>query len=356
MKLDSAQVKLMIIEQLKTLPVCKPNSIKRNWVVRCPYCGDSKTASHGHFSIMIDVNSDSPMLYRCLKCNESGVLTSNVLEDLHLFVSNDLERNMSLLSRQSRNSSYYRDKPKNYTVPISLDREWNKNKLDYLSKRLGTSLTYEECAEYKIILSFAEFLRANKLKIGFDEGQVPIKMKTLEELNDHYVGFLSSNNNKIIFRDYTEDQSGFFGRYYKVVIDPLNTSPNTFYGLKNQFDLLYHEPINVHIAEGTFDILSVYKNLPHEESINSLFFASCGYGFSVILRYLIYMGVTTDIVLHIYSDNDKTDTEHVRELRKKNLNHWLSSIIIHRNNKSGEKDFGVPKDRIEDFSYVLKNV
>ena len=118
--------------------------------------------------------------------------------------------------------------------------------------------------------------------------------------------------------------------------------------------MLYTEPINIHIAEGTFDILSVYLNLQPELSQNSLFFASCGYSFSTILKYLIYTGVNTDINLHIYSDNDKTDEDHLRLLRTPFYQTWIDKIIIHRNIYVGEKDFGVPKDHIQEYSYQLK--
>ena len=47
--LSGIEIKEQIINQLKTLPVCKPSSNMRNWVVRCPYCGDSLNPKHAHF-------------------------------------------------------------------------------------------------------------------------------------------------------------------------------------------------------------------------------------------------------------------------------------------------------------------
>ena len=55
---SNKQLKEMIIEKLKTLPVCQSNGIGTQWVVRCPYCGDSRDLSHGHLSIHIDISSD----------------------------------------------------------------------------------------------------------------------------------------------------------------------------------------------------------------------------------------------------------------------------------------------------------
>ena len=349
------EIKEQIINQLKTLPICKPSSNMRNWVVRCPYCGDSMKSNHGHFSILIDLQSDAPMLYRCFRCNESGILIPQVLEDLNLGYDQSLNQNLNLLNKLSSNSSYFKDKIKNFIVPVPANTPRNQMKLQYINNRLGTNISLEDCADYKIVLTFSEFLAVNHIPIDTpdDMGGV-LKSSTVRTLDQRYLGFVSANNNKITFRDISPDGSGYLGRYYKVTLDILNRSPNTFYSLMSKFDLLYTEPIDIHIAEGTFDILSVYLNLKHKSSQNSLFFASCGYSFSTILKYLIYTGVNTDITLHIYSDSDKSDKDHLRLLGKPFYQNWLDNVIIHRNVFGTEKDFGVPKDRINDYSYLLR--
>ena len=355
--LNQLQMKEHIIALLKTLPVCGQSSNGKNFVVRCPYCGDSTKQNHGHFSILIDLTSDAPMIYRCLRCNESGTLTSQVLEDLNLNLSQALQKNLAHVNLLSGGTSdYFRDKIKPFKIPIPKDTAENARKLDYINRRLGTSLDYKKCVEYHIVLSVVEFMRENGIKISKENNgkSVDVKPAVILELERNYLGFLSSNNNKITFRDITPDQKGYFGRYYKLTVDLFNRTPNTFYGLKNQFNILYTGPIDIHIAEGTFDILSVYENLPHEESQNALFFASCGYGFGTILKYLVFMGVDTDVTLHIYSDADKSDSEHRRALRKHSLDIWLDKVIIHRNGYPGEKDFGVPKDHIQEYNYRLK--
>lgn len=352
---SGVEIKEQIINQLKTLPFCKASSNMRNWTVRCPYCGDSVKSNHGHFSILVDLNSDAPLLYRCFRCNESGILIPQVLEDLNIGYDESLNKKVNLLSRASSNSSYFKDKIKNFVVPIPGDNSRNLYKLNYINNRLGTNITLSECADFKIILSFEEFIRVNNIPVNVpDEMGGMLKSSIVRTLEEKYLGFLSANNNKIVFRDISPDGSGFLGRYYKVTLDILNRSPNTFYSLMSRFNILYNEPINIHIAEGTFDILSVYLNLKPEASQNSLFFASCGYSFSTILKYLIYTGVNTDINLHIYSDNDKSDKDHLRLLQNSFYQTWISSIIIHRNVYGDQKDFGVSKDKITDHMYRLK--
>ena len=110
----------------------------------------------------------------------------------------------------------------------------------------------------------------------------------------------------------------------------------------------------MHITEGTFDILGVYLNINHNHLQNNLFLASCGFGFTRILKFLIYKGVTTNIILHVYADADKSDKEILNTFNNEFYNIWIDSIIIHRNIISGEKDYGVTKDRINDFSYKIK--
>lgn len=340
--------------QLQTLPVCKPNSARRNWVVRCPYCGDSHTINHGHFSILVDMNSDMPIMYNCFKCKESGLLTTQTLEDLGLFYDPDLAKGLNAFNRNASNSSYFKDKVKRFHIPETIPCAENTRKVDYINQRLGLELNYEDCEKFKIILSFVQFMRENQIPLSNGDDGSMLKPGTVAELEKKYVGFLSSNNNKIIFRDASPDQDGYFGRYYKVTIDLFNTSPNSFYSLVSQFNLLYTDPIDIHIAEGAFDILGVYKNIPRKESQNALFFANGGYGFGAILKYLIYTGVTTDINLHIYSDADKTDEDHRKLLNRAFYRTWIDNMIVHRNAYPGEKDFGVRKEFIQDYSYALK--
>ena len=351
MSQNNLLLKENIIERLKTLPVCKPNSSMRNWTVRCPYCGDSKTANHGHFSILIDLGSDAPLLYQCFRCQESGILNSQVLEDLGIF-DNEISKQLKSFNFKASNASYFRDKIKNFTVPMPTDTLENARKLDYINRRLGVSLTYEDCVKYKIVLSFVDFFNVNHIPIATKhESLAFIKRGTLQEIEKNYVGFLSSNNNNLTCRAITD--KGFFGRYYKITLDLLNRSQNSFYSLVSQFNLLYTDKIDVHIAEGIFDILSVYLNLDKDHSQNSLYFAAGKFNFAAILKYIIYMGVTTDINLHIYADNDKTDDDIRKVLQKPLTEIWIDKVILHRNTFDHQKDFGVPKSMILDTEYTL---
>jgi hypothetical protein len=173
----------------------------------------------------------------------------------------------------------------------------------------------------------------------------------LKMLNDYYVGFLSTNNNCIVFRDITGKQKY---RYFKAVLNEKNINADSFYSVPGKIDLLYTHDINIHMAEGIFDILSIKENLIHDTSTN-YFYASCGFGGVSIIKYLIHHGMNTGINLHIYSDNDKADWEHKRYLNNGSyLTEWMDHIFIHRNKYPNEKDYGIPLSRIHDFYKELK--
>ena len=341
-------IKKIVLDRIKTLPVCIPNSGQTNWVTRCPYWGDSRNILHGHFSIKIDMNSDSIMLARCFRCNESGIITSQTMEDLGVPLSIEDAKALDVLNRPNSKSTYARQKPLKYKVPVLINPVDNKIKLDYLNERLGIEFTPEMIQESKIILSIMDFFSENKIRIP--DHINPRMIKLIEE---NYVGFLSANNNKITFRRVVNNDQ--LSRYIKISIDPYNTSPNNFYSIKNPgIDLLYTTPVHVHIAEGTFDIISIKYNLPHDDSQKHLFFASCGYNFGTIIKWLIYMGINTDLYVHLYSDNDKSDEEDIKVLNSGINKYWIDHAYIHRNMFQGEKDFGVPAVRIKESHIQVK--
>ena len=341
-------IKQIVRDRINQLPVHIWNSANNQVCCRCPYCNDSRNRLHGHFSIKIDTNSDSIIVFRCFRCNESGILTSQVMEDIGAPLSIEDAKALDALNRPSNKSTYARQRPLNYKVPVIINPIDNKIKLDYLNNRLGIEFTSEMIQESKIILSIMDFFTENKIKIPDH-----INPRLIKLIEENYIGFLSANNNKITFRRIIDNDH--LNRYIKLSIDPYNTSPNNFYSIKNPgMDLLYTDPVHIHIAEGTFDILSIKYNLPHDNSQKHLFFASCGYNFGTIIKWLIYMGINTDLYVHLYSDNDKSDEEDIKILNSGINKYWIDHAFIHRNMFQGEKDFGVPSIRIKESHIQVK--
>ena len=117
---------------------------------------------------------------------------------------------------------------------------------------------------------------------------------------------------------------------------------------------MYTHEIDVHVAEGVFDILSIKDNLIRDTEKN-YFYATCGFGSVNIIKYLIHHGLNTGVRFHIYSDNDKSDWDHRKYLFNKNyLTEWIDRIYLHRNRFANEKDYGVPISRIHDTQRTIK--
>lgn len=345
--MTNQDVKREVIRYIKTLPVCIPNSQETQWTVRCPYCGDSKNPDHGHFSIKIDVNSDGPMLYRCFKCPSSGILTPDVLDDIGCKVDNDFAKNLNTVNKNSsQNNPFMNIRNKKYIVPLATDSRLNFKK-EYINSRLGLDLTYEELRDLKVVFDIYDFMKANSII------EIPnVSSKFLSFINSNYVGFLSNNNCKITWRCVKKNPD--YNRYIKLNLDPYNISPNNFYMIPNSFDLLYTSDMNIHIAEGTFDIISIYKNVCNCNNDNNLYYACCGFSYNTILRYILNVGINTNLNIHIYSDNDKSNEEHEKYLLSKYNKIWFDHIYIHRNIYPNEKDYGVPRDRIKDSILQIK--
>lgn len=320
---------------------------KKQHYTRCPYCGDSKNLSHAHMSIKIDVDTDYPIVFRCLKCDMKGLVTEDVIAELNLSADSEFLKNLKAYTKKSMKLANLTNlEMEKYSVPTYIESTLNNSKLDYINKRLGTDISYQEAHDMKILLNLFDFMTLNEI-----ETIDGLSFNSMKFLNKYYIGFLSTNNNCIIFRDITNTQKY---RYFKCIINQKNVNPDTFYSMPNVLPLMYTNDINVHMAEGIFDILSIQQNLIKSKE-NNLFYATCGFGGITLIKYLIHHGINTGINFHIYSDNDKTDTDHKKYLfTRAGYTEWLDHIYIHRNKFSNEKDYGVPLSNICDRKIQIK--
>lgn len=346
--MDYTLIKQELIKKLDELPVHKISSGGIQHTIRCPYCGDSKNPSHGHLSVKIDLSEPlSPIVFRCFKCNTSGILTPQVLEDLGLTIDTKLTDNLRNFNRKSAKYNKLTDtKIEDFNIPTY---EYNKTvaaKLDYINGRLGTCITEKDANDLRMVLDIIPFLAINNI-----DSLDMCSKKQIWFYEHNYTGFLSYNRNVITLRainDYADK------RYVKVVLNPKNMDPNSYYTIPSSIDLLYTNQINIHIAEGIFDILGIYYNLMNRNRDNNFYYAICGFGYTSILRNIIRVGLNTGLRVHIYADNDKTDNDIIIPLKKSELWEWTDEIILHRNSYEGMKDYGVAKEYIRDTTRKIK--
>lgn len=354
--MDSS-VKELIIQQLDTLPVHLVSSNGIQHVVRCPYCGDSLNPSHAHFSIRIDTSDPlDPLLFRCLKCSTSGFLTKQVLEDLQIDLPEEASQGLSKMNRMS--SKVHRItaiKTENFKIPIPRFDQITINKVNYLNSRLGLNLNANDYTALNCVLNLKDFMNENKLRTAYMGSEC--SPWTLRFLDEHYVGFIGKNRNVITFRyldDVDPSKLKFKpGRYLKPKFNLNNFDPNSYYSIPNQIDIMYTNDINIHIAEGPFDILGIFHHVMNSNLENNFYYAVCGFGYGTIIRNIISAGLNTGLNVHIYADNDKRDEEIINPLKNGSLWPWIDHLYIHRNS-CNEKDYGVSADKIHDTKRKIK--
>ena len=118
-----------------------------------------------------------------------------------------------------------------------------------------------------------------------------------------------------------------------------------YYVMPTTLDISSPYRIRINIAEGVFDILSVYYNLQNQ-SQQSVYAAIGGSGYLNMIKSFILKDKLSYIEVHVYIDNDVKD--YVVTDIKNYLSVFNIPFYLHRNLKEGEKDFGVPLDRIKE--------
>ena len=345
--MSNAEFKEELYRRLLELPVAKPVN-PTQLVVRCPFCGDSmRDTSHGHMYIKIDVHNDNiPVMYNCFRavCGEHGVMNSDVLRMLEI---HDLEMCSSLtrynkkaVNKLVKQLGFKTGKLK-YTVPLPRNVVSNLRKKKYIEERMGISLTAQDMVDLKIVLSLKEFLLYNKIE------NITCKDYIARQIEDDYIGFLSVKNNFIVFRDITGNHKE---RYIKYTIEKDILNEGTFYAIPVGIDIVSSDKIEIHIAEGTFDIIGVYHHITNKDNHNKIYVSVCGGNYLKPIEYFLSLGLIGNIDIHIYSDQGLKPSFYKKTVKNK-FGIWVDNIFVHYNEL--EKDCGVTKDKISLITYEI---
>jgi hypothetical protein len=319
-------------------------------LVRCPRCGDSSNPRNAHFYIGLG-DENTPPMYHCKKCDEGGIFTFEKLRWFNVFDSNfGLVLNEHVKSLNYKNGNKINMFTGVYSITnnrITQD-SLSFSKLKYVNDRLGLNLSFEEASSKKIVLNLSDILIENNIN------QYTRSPDVMKHLDSSFIGFLSYDNGFLNMRNLNpNDNDKYLGKRY-INYNIFNKVDNSkrYYILPTDVNLLY--PITVHIAEGPFDILSIYYNLRKED--NSIYCSIGGKSYLNCIKFLLEILGLINISIHIYIDSDIDDTTMVK--LKRYLEPFQIPIFIHRNryviSKSMyhdpiyEKDYGVPKERIVD--------
>ena len=331
-------------------PQLKVASGGKEIILRCQRCGDSRDPKHAHLYIKVPQTADEMALYHCKKCNSKGIVDDVFLrnygcEDSRVLVdvikhNNDLKKSpnytmMRQMSIYPLRNTFISDKP------------WNQAKINYINSRIGSNFQIGHLLSLKIFLNLYDILDQNRL-----EG-TRHKMIT-DALNEHFIGFISFDNSYSIMRkvDDAELYKTVNKRYINYNIIDKFEDTKDFYVIPTKVNVEDPTPVNIHIAEGVFDILSIFYNLNRCNLTQNIYIASAGKSYSQALNFILSETGIVNYNIHIYPDNDVSDYE-LDNLILRGIKMLAANIFIHRNAYPNEKDYGVPANRIKDQVKVI---
>lgn len=344
------EYKERLLKEIK--PWCKPAGYD-HVVTRCKYCSDSKSMNHGHFYISIP-NDDEPSMFYCQKCHVGGIVTSSILAEWGTY---DANLNVSIAQYNKRvlglaKNKIYKDRSiyRINNTSITND-ELTQYKLKYISDRLGIPFTIQDCIDNKVVLNLKDLMQQNNLTPTRDQ-------RIVDSLDAGFIGFLSYDNAFINMRNLgiRKDLHQSIDRRY-INYNIFNKFNNTMktYILPAQLNLLDPNPIELHMAEGPFDVLSIKYNVVKSD-YNKIYAGILGSGYKGVIKFAVTQFKIPNIVIHIYMDSD----QHVEDIFDQELRDFMVQyrirFFVHRNISPGQKDHGVPADKIIDSVEEIKVV
>lgn len=320
---------------------------------RCPLCGDSVHQKSAHFYISLPTKN-APMLYYCHKCNSGGVVTYKSLLEWGLYdqkVVQEIECLNKMMSRKIKARRYYDFQVRNISNNKITQDSKSAYKLNYINQRLGLRLGYQDLSQLKIVLNLHDLLSENHIDT------VTRNENIVADLDREFIGFLSFDNCYMNMRITCEPGIGRVykevdKRYINYAIFEKPDNSMRFYTIPTIVNLNTPCRIPIHIAEGPFDILSVYMNLCGRS--NGIYTSVAGNNYiSVISHFLINLQIP-NCELHFYPDKDKYGTiERIIGFLDR-IPDKSFPVFYHINNMDGEKDFGVPIQRIQESIMKLR--
>lgn len=319
-------------EILDEILKCSPVHRKVNgemYRIRCPICGDSqKNQNDMHCYIKCSNDPNEPLLYICFLCNSKGRINKWFLDKLGASPK---------VSKSLQETTYNRlPSIKTSDVEILTGKPiMNSPQVEYIERRLGHGFIEEDYDRMKIVWDMnlvSQYIRDQKTK------------NTLPNNRDS-ISFISDDKTAMLSRTFL-DSSKLGHQWRKIRI--LSTSTHSYYAIKTQIDLFSKDLLYVNIAEGIFDILSVFKNF--NDGANSVFFAALGSDYISTLEYIIAKGfIGTNVIVKIYIDQGIREKELFNNLKKFK---WMFNTIYVYKNVMG-KDVG---ERLETIKLQEKRI
>lgn len=331
---------------MSRMPGSRPASGGKVINTRCRECPDSSNPKSMHFYISIPYGNNKPSYYYCHKCGCSGVVTHKKLIAWDLYdkdIAMELtEYNESLKYKPSASKYFNNEIYRLYNTYTTNDNS-SLRKLQYINERIGTNLSYNDLKNLKIVLNIMDLMKENRIEKFTRDYNI------ISDLDKFFIGFLSIDNAFMNMRRTVGDgvvYKGIDTRYvnYKIY-DKFETSQR-FYTVPTKVDITKPERIKIHIAEGPFDILSIYLNLRHQEE--GIYSSVAGSNYINNILYFLLDVQLPFVEFHFYPDNDKYGSLSRMKYIASQIPDKSIPVYIHRNEYPGEKDFGVPINKINE--------
>lgn len=341
----------IILDILLSQPHAKYNLDKTEIYLRCPFCGDSRSnRNETNFAVRIpdELNCKWPYICYRASCGAKGIITPDFLR---MIGQDNFDANVYLntVNRSILNSKKFKSKNKRNIVnfPVQEDR-LSLAKLKYLNTRLGTNLNLRDLFKLKIHTDLKKLLFYNEVDIPLS------KLKHYTDLANYGIAFISAYNDYLIVRNVTDSKK--IKRYTNVDIfgNDVDGDKYKFYVVPTTIDIVSPEPTVINIAEGTFDVLSIYLNFDIDSKYDNHIYASIsGSAYESTITHLIRQYGLVDIILNVFSDdNIKLDT--YRNLCKR-VSKYTNSLNMTVYYNSIGKDFGVPRSKIKLQRNIIKD-
>lgn len=317
-------IKDKLINDLSKLPGANFQSGRTELVIHCPFCADQH---HKSAKFYIELDNDSCMRYNCFhgSCGRHGLLNANVLQMLGI---NNPEYDAYLDSIHKKGISKIKTSSNvinNFIIPTK-PKASDMNKINYSSNRTGIDFNNpENIKNYKLIYNLGEFIAINKITLDLEPYQI-------EDLSNHWIGFLGYNNNILNMRNVDSTKSS--KRYTNIKINK-TVGYSFLYLPPQELDLLSDKP-KIVLAEGAYDIICI-KNRFYGDDNKDIIFGAVGSAASYAkgLMKLFEISCFFDAEIIIYGDQDIPLEFYYKKFAKLLKNNKFTII---KNKKN--KDFG----------------
>lgn len=316
------------------------------WITgRCRYCGDSFDPRHKHFGIHVPQHEDDVYYYNCFKCHTTGRLTTNDLIAWGIYDLRGIEGlskwNKRVLSRPE-NRMY---KEQIYLVNNShiTQNRLTDAKLHYINNRLGINMTYKDVLDKKIILNIHDFLTENHITKFSRNSNV------VDQLNGAFLGFLSQDNAFINMRRLVAEEKvmkPLQKRYVNYNIFGKFDNSQRYFTIPTTIKLDSPKKIRLRIAEGPFDLLSIFYNVYNQDNNNCIYSAITGSSYLQCIEHFLVKQRLINVEIDIFKDKDISN-EMMYDI-KQLLNTFNVPLRVHQNIYPNQKDFGVKSSLIKD--------